>query len=266
MDITLKQKFIATLCCLVFLLSFNAFAQKLPNKQEGSVRAAANVKIDGKANEWTFKAYNNATDVFYTIAHDDENIYLAVKATDEYIVRKILSGGITFAINSTAKKSDDGAATIRYPLFNYKNKPNVRFSLKGAPADSVNLIVSANNKSFTSKGKFLRVAGITGVDTLISVYNTDGISLASSFDKEMHYVYELAISRNLIKDAVSAQGKVAYKITLNPITMDDTPGVTINRDANGTIQSIYINKTNLPLNPNQSISILTDVVGEYSLK
>jgi hypothetical protein len=31
--------------------AFNSFAQKLPTKQEGSVRAPAVVKIDGKANE-----------------------------------------------------------------------------------------------------------------------------------------------------------------------------------------------------------------------
>jgi len=244
----------------------NGIAQKLPTKQEGSVRAPAAVKIDGKVTEWDFKAYNNATDVFYTIAHDDENIYLAIKVTDEFIVRKILSGGITFVINSVGKKTDEGAATIRYPLFNYKNKPDIKFSLRAVPADSVNYFISANNKNFASNGKFLRTAGIKGVDTLLSVYNTDGISLASSFNKELHYNYELSIARKLVKDAVNSDGKFNYKIILHPITMDDIPGVTINRDANGTIKSIYVNKTNLLPNPNPSTSVLTDVSGEYSLK
>jgi len=254
-----------TLVLLLTIVTFNASAQKLPNKQEKSIPAPAKVKIDGKADEWTFQAYNNATDVFYTVAHDADNIYLAVKATDEYIARKILSGGITFCVNNPGKKSDEGAVTIRYPLFNYKNKPAVRFSLKNVPSDSVDYIVSANNKSLANKGKFLRTAGIKGVDTLLSVYNTDGINVASGFDKEMHYIYELSVSRKLISDAVTPDGKIAYKIVLNPISMDDTPGVTINRDANGTIMSLYVNKTNLPLNPNMSISVLTDISGEYVL-
>jgi hypothetical protein len=259
---------IRTFSLLIALVvaAFNVVGQKLPTKQEGSVRAPAAVKIDGKTNEWDFKAYNNATDVFYTIAHDDLNVYLALKTSDEFIVRKILSGGITFMINSVGKKSDENAASIRYPLFNYKNKPDVKFSLKGVPADSISYFVSANNKNLANKGKFIRTAGIAGVDTLISVYNTDGISLASSFDKELHYNYELSVARKLIKDAVNTDGRFSYKIVLNPITMDDTPGVTINRDANGTIQSIHINKANMPPNPNVSMSLLTDVSGEYTLK
>ena len=244
----------------------SADAQKLPVKQEGSMRAAANVKIDGKANEWTFKAYSNAIDVFYAVAHDDENIYLAVKATDEYIVRKILSGGITFVVNSVAKKSDDEAATLRYPLFSYKNKPDVKFSLRNTPADSIDYVVSANNKSITNKGKFLRVRGITGVDTLLSVYNSDGISVASAFDKEMAYTYELALARKHIKNALDANGRFSYKIILNSITFDDTPGVAVTRDATGVITAIHINKSNLPPNPNPSMSATTDVSGEYSLK
>lgn len=250
---------------LITVASLSALAQKLPNKQEGSVRAPSAVKIDGKVNEWNFKAYNNATDVFYTVAHDDENIYLAIKATDPSIVRKIISGGVSLVINNIAKKSDVNAARISYPLFNYKNKPDIKFSFKGVPADSIDYFVSANNKSFVSKGKFIRVAGIQGVDTLLSVYNTEGINLAASFDKEMNYTYELAIARKLIKDALSADGKFAYKIMLNAMAMDDLPGVTINREENGTIKSINITKTDMPSNPNQSMSRLTDVSGEYSI-
>lgn len=246
--------------------ALNVVGQKLPNKQEGSARAPEKVKIDGKTNEWDFKAYNKATDVFYTIAHDNENVYLAVKTTDEYIVRKILSGGITFVINPIGKKSDENAASIRYPLFNYKSKPDVKFSLKAVPADSIDYVVSANNKSFISKGKFIRTAGIKGVDTLISVYNTDGISLASSFDKEMSYNYELAVSRKLVNDLVNAEGKFAYKVMLNPISFDDTPGITIKRDASGAIMSLSVIKSNALPNMNQSISSITDVSGEYSLK
>jgi hypothetical protein len=50
---------------LLAVLAFaNANAQKLPNVQQVSLRAPANIKIDGKATEWSgFKALNTATDV-----------------------------------------------------------------------------------------------------------------------------------------------------------------------------------------------------------
>ena len=47
-------------CAILFVLSANA--QKLPNTQETSLRAPANLKVDGKPTEWNnqFQAYNKA--------------------------------------------------------------------------------------------------------------------------------------------------------------------------------------------------------------
>ena len=58
-----------------------ANAQKLPNVQQASLRAPENVKVDGKPTEWGDKlqAYNKATDVFYTIANDYNNLYLIIQ-------------------------------------------------------------------------------------------------------------------------------------------------------------------------------------------
>jgi hypothetical protein len=44
-------------------------AQKLPNKQQISLRAPARLKIDGIVNEWGDKlqAYNHSTQIFYAI-------------------------------------------------------------------------------------------------------------------------------------------------------------------------------------------------------
>ena len=81
----------------------------------------------------------------------------------------------------------------------------------------------------------------------------------------MNYSYELALSRKLLKNVVSPDGKFTYSIILNAMAMDDLPGVTISRDASGTIKSISIDRTVLPPNPNQGISNNTDVSGEYTL-
>jgi hypothetical protein len=247
------------------IVAFNVVAQKLPSKQEGSVRAPEKVKIDGKATEWTFKAYNVATDVFYTMAHDNDNIYLVIKAADESSVRKIISSGITFSVNSIAKKTDALGAVVTYPLFNYKNKPNINFLVRSAPADSADYIVTANNKQFTSMGKFVRVRGIKDVDTLLSVYNTDGISVASSFDKEGGYTYELAISRKHIAPFVDAQGRFFYTVVLNGLKMDDMPGIEVKRGGDGVIKEVHIRKELYRPNLSQGMNINTDFSGEYIL-
>lgn len=242
-----------------------SFAQKLPNKQEGSFRAPEKVKIDGKANEWTFKAYNVATDVFYTMAHDKDNIYLVIKAADESSVRKIISSGITFSINSTAKKINATGATVTYPLFNYRNKPGINFLVKSAPADSADYIVTANNKQFTSMGKFVRVRGIKDVDTLLSVYNTDGISLAASFDREAAYTYELAISRKHIAPFTDTEGRFFYTVTVKGLKMDNMPGIEVKRDGSGEIKEVNIKKEQYRSNLSQGINLDTDFSGEYVL-
>src|SRR5471030_539366 len=52
-------------------------AKKLPDIQPTDLYAPSNIKIDGKTTEWEdkFQAYNRATDVFYTVANDNNNFY-----------------------------------------------------------------------------------------------------------------------------------------------------------------------------------------------
>src|ERR1700744_2117622 len=99
-------------------LGLIAQAQKLKQVQDGSMRAPANIKIDGKLTEWddTFKAYNNTTDIYYTVCNDDKNLYLIVKAGTQWIGNKVLAGGINFAINTANKKKEEGAYTVVFPL------------------------------------------------------------------------------------------------------------------------------------------------------
>lgn len=68
-----------------------AQAQKLPKVQTTGIKAPVDIKIDGKPTEWTqFEAYNNATDFYYTFSNDNDNLYLAVQATDYRIIQKLL--------------------------------------------------------------------------------------------------------------------------------------------------------------------------------
>jgi hypothetical protein len=93
-------------------------AQKLPTVQNGSANAPANVVIDGKATEWNlpYQAYNKATEVFYTIANDKDNLYLVIHADKARIIEKILESGIEFKVNEAANKSAKNVFSVLFPL------------------------------------------------------------------------------------------------------------------------------------------------------
>jgi len=102
-----------------FLLSVSfAYAQKLPSVQPNSLRAPANVKIDGIPTGWgeTLQAYNKSTELHYTIANDDENLYLTVQATNPRVIQKLLMTGLTFRLIVQERKM---ILMMRLLLFHY---------------------------------------------------------------------------------------------------------------------------------------------------
>jgi hypothetical protein len=217
--IKLARFMIAT---LFSISAFTANAQNLPNIQKASARAPTNIKIDGKTTEWNnrFQAYNHATDIFYTLSNDDNKLYLTVQAANETIINKILLGGVSLIINPSDKKKDKNSVSITFPVFDRKDLPNM--NLKNKPeltkdkarnrmlADSFMNVV---NKSLTDKLKEIEITGVKEIpDSLISIYNEDGIKAAALFDNQISYTYELAIP---LKYLGLSTDKFRYHIELN---------------------------------------------------
>ncbi len=291
------KKFI--LSSLLFgLVWLSANAQKLPNVQTTSLRAPANLKIDGKTTEWDnkFQAYNHATEVFYTMSNDDDKLYLVVQATDRQIINKIIGGGVTFTIQKSGKKNDKGGISIIYPLFDPRDRPMVRgggdaggnvrvFATRGdgGGGDAVSVfkssdpsapntkmegdsIMNAYNKRLDEKSKNIVVTGIPGLDTLMSVYNNDGIKTGERFDNKMVYTYELSIDLKKLGLSVNDAAKFAYHIKLNGATMGKE-NIIIRGDAGGAPDQAMKEKVDqlmsqLGVNNN---SAATDFWGEYVL-
>ena len=205
---------------ILAIVALNATAQKLPNKQEASFKAPTNVKIDGKAVEWgDFKAYNSATEVYYTIANDDKNLYLVVRATDAVASRKIIAGSITFSVSATGVDAVKGGTTVTYPLFDRKAMPAINLRNRAAiiaRAAAVDSFVLASNKEFAKNAKQIKLTGIKATgDTLISIYNEEGIMAAGSFDNPLAYTYELALPLKHLHKPVTKGSLLNYNIKLN---------------------------------------------------
>ncbi len=251
----------------VLLFAVTANAQKLPSKQQVSILAPANIKIDGKATEWgdNFQAYNNASRVFYTIANDNNNLYLALRMDGVRANTKALSGGITFTISPITKLKEIKNISVTYPaVVNRQNNmhetiqgSSSRFrTLKkdGANIDKLNALVKLTNEQIAGFFKEIQIAGIKEIsDPLISIYNTNGIKCIVMFNDQMEYIYELAIPLKYIETAVK-DGQFRYNIKLNAAATIATgaPGPPMFSGANADPELLYQTSP-------------TDFGGEYTL-
>jgi len=268
---------------LILMAGTTLTAQKLPNKQESSLRAPDNIKIDGKATEWNdkFQAYNTTTDVFYTIANDDNNLYLCVKANDETVINKLYRSGLTLVINTTGKKTDKNAAMVIFPVWDKENDFHTNTGIKPqiVPGDTLSVAKADSfmrevNKKMISKEKWIRTAGMPHIDSLISLYNEDGIKAAALFDNKMVYTLELCIAlKNIGIRGIENAPVLNYHITLNALIgpIDNrTVTYTIGPDGN-TI--MHVQRTGTPRhigNPADdmkymNLTAITDFWGEYTL-
>lgn len=210
----------------VLLLGINVSAQKLPDVQVKGILAPSTVRIDGKNQEWdSFAAENKRTNLWYTIANDDKNLYLAIKANDSETITKIVGGGISFTINNKGKKREQDAFVITYPLIvrangnrgntgqNRQRAGQERQEQSQKERDSM---VLAQRKTLLAGVKEIKVLGFKQfADTLISIYNEHGIKAVAKMDEQGAYVYEAAIPLSLLEIVAGSTNEIAYQIKLN---------------------------------------------------
>ncbi|TKC07902.1 hypothetical protein FA048_12100 [Pedobacter polaris] len=202
--------------CFFSLIIGSSFAQKLPDIQSASMIAPTGIRIDGKSTEWNdvFAAENRRTEVFYTLANDDKNLYLILKSANSNNTNKIMLGGVTFTINAEGKKREKEGVSITYPLINRANRNQGGRTGQGQnrqggqggfqnrnqqnpqQRDSIALVA---RKAQLAGVKEIRVTGFKSItDSLISIYNEYGIKAVANFNQKGEYVYELAIPLSLI--------------------------------------------------------------------
>jgi hypothetical protein len=220
---------------LLLLTGLKIFAQAhLKNVQVTSVWAPANVKIDGKINEWedNFQAYNKSTKLFYTLSNNEKYLYLAVTSTDAQNNTKIAAGGITLTINTEGKKKDKDAFTLTFPVIsNSGGGRGMRGGRSGGrqPTDATDTAaISAAHKQFIASAKEIKVFGFKQVDdTLVSIYNEYGIKAAIGYDSLGNYNYELAVPLKLLGISPDNTQEIAYNVKVN--------GLQISGDSQGKV-------------------------------
>ncbi|MES2274930.1 MAG: hypothetical protein V4592_02830 [Bacteroidota bacterium] len=197
-----------------------SYAQKLPNKQLVNLRANSNMQTDGKATDWNnrFEAFNRSTEVYYSISNDDENIYFIIRAVNEDIVRRIVSGGIKLTFKEPGENTKGKNIQITYPaLQQYVNfKLSSRKSeVPDTTAKTADSIKSYNNDLVSKNCKWIKVIGVKNLDTLISIYNTDGIKAYGLFDKKRNYTCEFSISLKNLGLSIEKSNLISYNLQVN---------------------------------------------------
>lgn len=222
----------------------SALAQKLPDVQAGSMIAPAGIRADGKNNEWndSFQALNKRTNLYYTIANDDKNLYLAIKSTDAANNMKIFAGGITFSVNPDGKKKEKESITLTYPVINRGNfrggggGGGGRRQAMGAIGMTMgggqpftkerrDSMMAAGQRTQLAQVKEIKISGFKNTtDSVVSIYNEFGIKAVASIGQDNAFFYEVAIPLSALGMTKDTATEFAYNIKLNGFQMPGLDG------------------------------------------
>ncbi len=210
----------------IFFLGQTINAQKTIDVQQHHVAAPIAVRVDGKLQEWSnpLVAENKRTDLAYTIANDDKNIYLALKAVSATAITKIMAGGISFSINSKGKKKENESFVITYPYMarggnrsmpgqNRQRNQNNNADRTQVQRDSLTLV---QRKAQLAGIKEIKISGFQAIqDSLVSIYNEYGIKAKAIIDEQGTYCYELSIPFKQLEIDIKNVNEIAYQIKVN---------------------------------------------------
>jgi len=289
MNLKRQMIILLTLC----YTAFTANAQKQPQVQEGSVRAPANVKIDGKLNEWQnpfiniqkytgfLSAFNSSSRIYYTVANDDKNLYLIVRGLGNGVSKKILAGGMAFTISHVAEKKnrtkDPNNVTITFPVpLDAKTTSFIMTPVNlvmeftddsVANRKSIDSLDAIANKMVNDAIKEIHIVGVKEIpDSIISIYNTEGIKASIRFI-QVQAAIEIAIPLKYLGLSVDNPVTFSYNIRINAIPEASRFYVT-----DATTQKVGVNSGTaidfaaMSTNPNNGYAWNpTDFWGEYIL-
>lgn len=206
--------------CAIQLAALNFCAAQNKSAQSTLQPPPADVVIDGDLKEWgdSLRYYNEDQKLYYTLANDKENLYMAIRINDRSEQMRILGAGITLSIDTRGKKKE--TFSITFPV---GGRPDMapdhdNQSLDGGgspPPDDHDDRMKAN----LTKLRQIKVTGFKDVESeLITTSNIYGFKTAIDFDKDGNLVYEAAIPLKLFHADDLTKNEWAFNFKINGIT------------------------------------------------
>jgi hypothetical protein len=196
-----------------FALSFSLLFSYLPVYSQKKAELIKSlwvdkpILIDGQLEDWkdSLSLYNEATKLYYNLANDDENIYLAIKNGAPESLTRILARGISFTANIENKKIP---AMITFPLLD-RTPGKKRNETEQPEPEEI-------QKRIIERIKEIRVDGFKEIiDGGISLNNSYGIKAAAAFDSKDNLIQEIAIPIRLLGILPGRTEPVTYGIRIN---------------------------------------------------
>jgi len=191
------------------------------------------VKIDGKLTEFSdsLANYDKSTKLYYAFTHDQNNLYVFLKANKQMEGNKIMAGGVSVSVNATGKKK--AIAAITFPIVNRtvmmaemrnRGNRNGENTTQKTPEERAKERTEMRQKTLAGL-KEIKVTGFSDITVeSISIYNTYGIKTGINYNDKNALIYELAVPLKLVGlDAVSANA-FAINIKLNGIEIPENTG------------------------------------------
>ncbi|MBC7655398.1 MAG: hypothetical protein H7098_13110 [Oligoflexus sp.] len=191
------------------------------------------VKIDGKLAEFSdsLANYDKSTKLYYAFAHDQNNLYVFLKANKQMEENKIMAGGVSVSLNATGKKK--AISAITFPIVDRtammaemrnRGNRNSENTTQKTPEEKAKERMEMRRKTLTGL-KEIKVTGFSDITVeSISIYNTYGIKTGINYDDKNALIYELAVPLKLVGLDAANDNEFAINIKLNGIEMPENTG------------------------------------------
>lgn len=173
------------------------------------------IKPDGDLSDWTdsLQNYQAAAKLHYDAGNDEENLYIAVKTSDLQTIRKILSFGFSFSVNTEAKKRSGPVVT--FPVV---DRIALRSEMEENARSKKRLDINTLNQQILSKTFGINVQGFKALlDGNIALNNEYGIKAGAALSDSGVFTYELVIPLKRLGLDVENKNELAYNFRVNGV-------------------------------------------------
>ncbi len=185
--------------------------------------APGKIIIDGNINDWgdSLRYYNPDKKLNYTLANDNQNLYLAIRFNDRTEQERIMRAGLTWSVNPKGKKKD--AYSLTFPVAEQNNgqMPVLPKPDEGSTSseDHERMNRDEMRKARLTQLRSMKVTGFKDIDyDIITTTNSYGFKAALNFDEEGNLIYEAAIPLKFFDADDVAKNEWAFNIKVNGIS------------------------------------------------
>jgi uncharacterized membrane protein YgcG len=218
----MKKTFILRLGIGVLQLAIagSCYAQNKP-AQDKLQAPPPNIAIDGDIKEWgdSLRYYNQEKQLNYSLANDQDNLYMAIRVNDRSEQIRILRAGLTLSIDTRGKKKETFSITFPVGDQSAEGIAETAQDLQGGNSDVKQEDRDELMRARLTKLREIRVTGFKDIESeTMTTSNTYGFKVAIDYDKDGYLIYEAAIPLKFFHADDITKNEWAFNFKINGIT------------------------------------------------